>query len=49
MKDPNTNQSTPKEYEKPKLTEYGTITELTMGDVGPDSDGPGVQPSGAFN
>jgi hypothetical protein len=49
MKDPSTNTPTPKEYETPKLTEFGTITELTFGEGGPDSDGPGVQPSAQPN
>ena len=49
MQDPTTNTSPPKEYETPQLTEFGTITELTQGDGGPDSDGPGGLPSGLVN
>ena len=42
-------KSTPKEYETPTLTEFGTIDDLTQGGAGIGEDFPGAQPSTAFN
>ena len=44
MKEENTTeQKNKKPYSPPKLTSYGTVVELTKGDVGSTDDGGGQQ------